>query len=250
MARQSRLKSRTGIYHVMLKGIDDRNIFLEDVDRIQFLKYLEQTRDENNFSLYAYCLMNNHVHIVMRETSELGNSVKKFTVNYAYYHNKKYERRGHLFNNRYRSEVIETENSLLRVIAYVHNNPINAGITESLNYMWSSHQEYIKTYRNMKSWLNISFIKRYYNTLDVYLNKMKYYEEDSFTDYTYKFSYTDDDLYKFISNNVTTCKVPEIKSLDKKERNLIIKEIKKKTKASNRQISRVLGIGRNIIDRI
>ena len=76
MARQARVKSATGIYHVMLKGLDGRNIFLDDADRSTFMEKLKKAREIGGFELYAYCLMDNHIHqgnqLALEQTVELS----------------------------------------------------------------------------------------------------------------------------------------------------------------------------------
>ena len=106
MPRQERLHSATGIYHVMLRGINKQDIFEDDEDYIQFLKILNGLvvrHDDDGHVLpahctfYAYCLMTNHIHLLMREHDEqIGESVKRIGVAYARYYNRKYERNGHI----------------------------------------------------------------------------------------------------------------------------------------------------------
>ncbi|MFZ5946269.1 MAG: transposase [Bacillota bacterium] len=87
----------------MLKGIDDRNIFLDNEDKLVFLEKLFKVRETVNFMLYGYCLMDNHVHLVLKEAEDIGTSIKRITVGYVHWHNNKYGRKGHLFQNRYLS---------------------------------------------------------------------------------------------------------------------------------------------------
>ena len=140
MARQSREKSETGIYHVMIRGIDKRNIFLDKEDKIKFLEKLIQAKEAAKFKLYAYCLMDNHVHLLIQESEEIGTSIKRLTVGYVQWHNNKYARTGHLFQNRYMSEVVETEEYLISVLRYIHQNPVKAKMVKNCtNYLWSSY---------------------------------------------------------------------------------------------------------------
>ena len=83
MARQARIKSMTGIYHVMLKGIDSRNIFMDDEDKMYFMENLKRAKERGEFKLYAYCLMDNHVHLLLKEGEEVGVSIKRITVGYG-----------------------------------------------------------------------------------------------------------------------------------------------------------------------
>lgn len=94
MPRQARVKSETGIYHVMLKGIDNRDIFLDEFDRSKFIEQIIRAKEKGLFALLAYCLMDNHVHLLIKENEEIGKSIKRITVGYviwqylaAYNHN-------------------------------------------------------------------------------------------------------------------------------------------------------------------
>ena len=129
MSRVSRKKSKTGIYHIMLRGIDKRNIFLDNEDRKKFIEKLKIARETAGFRLHGYCLMDNHVHLLIEENEEIGTSIKRITVGYVQWHNNKHERTGHLFQNRYLSEPVETDAYLLTVLRYIHQNPVKAKIT-------------------------------------------------------------------------------------------------------------------------
>lgn len=82
-----KLCRQTGIYHRMLRGIDDRDIFLDAEDKMVFLKKLLTTKDTAGFNLYGYYLMNNHVHLLIKESEEIGISIKRITVGYGHWHN-------------------------------------------------------------------------------------------------------------------------------------------------------------------
>ncbi len=147
MPRQPRKKSNTGIYHVMLKGIDDRNIFLHEGDRKKFLFQMFQAKGKGGFSLLAYCLMDNHAHLLLEENEELGTTMKRITVGYVLWHNHLYGRSGHLFQNRYLSEVVESDEYFVTVARYIHQNPVTAGLVKkAATYPWSSYKQYIDAY--------------------------------------------------------------------------------------------------------
>lgn len=153
MGRKPREKSDLGIYHVMLRGINRQDIFEDDEDYAFFKKQLYLVvffRDEDGkpqpsrCTIYAYCLMTNHVHLLIRETAEeLSTVIKRITVAYAHYYNGKYQHVGHLFQNRFRSEVVNNEAYFLTLLRYIHQNPVAAGISKSIgDYRWSSWIEY------------------------------------------------------------------------------------------------------------
>ncbi|MEA1940284.1 MAG: transposase [Candidatus Caldatribacteriota bacterium] len=146
MPRKARKLSSTNIYHVMIRGNRKQDIFLDDEDRFKFLKVLRKVKQKKEYTLYAYCVMNNHVHLLIKEKDEqLSQTMKRINVSYANYFNKKYRQVGHLFQDRFKSEPIEDDNYLLAVLSYIHNNPLNAFIVKKLEeYAWSSYCLYIK----------------------------------------------------------------------------------------------------------
>jgi REP element-mobilizing transposase RayT len=142
MPRQERVASSTGIYHVLLRGINQQRIFEQAEDYIQFLDYLCEVRKISELTLYAYCLMGNHVHLLLKEGKEpLGTSFRQFGSRYVSWFNRKYERSGHLFQDRFKSEPVETEEYFLSVLIYIFLNPVKAGLVNvAADYEWSSRR--------------------------------------------------------------------------------------------------------------
>lgn len=131
MPRGARLRSSLGIYHVMTRGINKTNIFNDDMDRKVFMKYLLEFKNEYDIKVLAYCLMSNHVHILLKdEHDNISNAMKSINIKYSQYFNKRYERCGHLFQNRYKSEIVESLSYLVNVIDYIHYNPKKAGMVK------------------------------------------------------------------------------------------------------------------------
>ena len=153
MTRKPRQTSLTGIYHVMLRGINRQDIFMDRDDYWKLIKILYgQVNPKNELGqpqppkcyIYAYCLMPNHLHLLIRDRTEsLGNIIKSIGIAYAAYYNKKYERVGHLFQDRFKSEPVNDMNYFLTLIRYIHQNPIAGGITKRVeDYPWSSWMEF------------------------------------------------------------------------------------------------------------
>src|SRR6056297_189450 len=145
MPRARRLKSETGIYHVVLRGINKQTVFEDTEDNEMFMLTLNQYKQKSGYKLLAYCLMGNHVHLLMKtEDESLGQCFKRIGASYVHWYNLKYYRVGHLFQDRYKSEVVETDDYLKAVIRYIHWNPLKAGIVKKLeDYSWSSYREYL-----------------------------------------------------------------------------------------------------------
>ena len=147
MPRQARKKSSAGIYHIMLRGVNQQQIFEDSEDCDKFLQVLKDCKAISEFKLFAYCLMGNHIHILLQETKEpLELLMKRIATRFVYWYNIKYRRAGHLFQDRFKSEPIENDAYFLTVLRYIHQNPIKAGICTAVEaYKNSSYNEYFKS---------------------------------------------------------------------------------------------------------
>lgn len=248
MPRQVRKRSSTGMYHIMLRGIDKRNIFLDDEDRERFLGNVEKAKQVGNFKLFGYCLMDNHVHLLVKEDEEIGTSIKRISVGYVGWHNRKYERTGHLFQNRYTSETVETESYLLTVLRYIHQNPVKAGIIKKAeDYQWSSYCKYALDYQGEKSFISSEMIKAYFKTYKDFKNFMNAKNNDECLEYNPVKRYNDKVLSELIRVEYN---IDNVNKMPTEKRNEIIRAIYCKKKTSIRQLSRVLGIGKGVIEKI
>jgi REP element-mobilizing transposase RayT len=145
MPRRQRLKSESGYYHIMLRGNERKNIFQDEDDKLQFLETLSKKKEDSNFFLHAFCLMDNHVHLMLsEEVEDIAKIMKRITVSYVHYFNNKYKRVGHLFQDRFRSEVVEDNSYIIALARYIHQNPVKSGIVRSADeYKWSSYDSYL-----------------------------------------------------------------------------------------------------------
>lgn len=156
MARQVRKVSRSGIYHVILRGVNKQRIFEKPSDYeamyriVHFVRMFDTHKnplEKPSFFLYAYCFMNNHVHLLIEPNEQqLGQVMKRITTTYAIYFNNEYERVGHLFQDRYKSEVVEDVDYFFTTLNYIHRNPVEAGIcSHPGKYPHSSYAELTDT---------------------------------------------------------------------------------------------------------
>lgn len=110
MPRAAREKSNSGVYHVMLRGINRQIIFLDDEDYEKYLQCFEECKSTSGYNLCAYCLMGNHIHLLLKEEKEpLELTFKRLGARYVFWYNWKYKRSGHLFQDRYKSEAVEDD---------------------------------------------------------------------------------------------------------------------------------------------
>jgi len=144
MGRKRRERSPFDIYHVTSRGVGKLLIFEDDEDRRQFISLLQYGADKLHATILAWCLMGNHFHLVIEmPLEELSKLVGVTKSRYAIYFNERYERRGHLFEERFWSTPIKSEEQLLEEIRYVHQNPEKAQIASIDEYVWSSYRSYI-----------------------------------------------------------------------------------------------------------
>lgn len=253
MARAAREKSRSGIYHIMLRGINRQIIFEDDEDKDMFLTTLESFKGNNNYNLYGYCLMTNHIHILMKELDdEISTAIKRICASYVFWYNRKYERCGHLFQERFKSEVVETDEYFLTVLRYIHQNPIKARMIKNIDaYKWTSYSEYINT--NKSTMVDIDFGLDLFSpkrkkAIDLFIKYHKEDNNDKCLDYEDFIRLTDKEAREEIAN-LGIKNISVLQNLDKDDRDNILRRLKGIPGASIRQLARITGISKSVIDR-
>lgn len=252
MPREPRKKSRSGIYHIMLRGINRQTIFEEDEDKRRFLGTLQKYKTISKYSIYSYCLMDNHVHLLLKETKEsLSESIKRICSSYVYWYNMKYERSGHLFQERFKGEVVENAAYFLTVLRYIHQNPVKAGLDENVfTSKWTSVNEYIKQAHMIDSDFGLDLLSPDRNkAINLYITYMQQPNNDLCLEDTIKSRKSDDEVREFllelgVSNKST------LQQMNKESRNAILAKLKEKEGVSLRQLSRITGISKSVIQRV
>ena len=153
MPRQARLDAPGALQHVMARGIERRKIFLDDKDRTSFLERLALILEETQTQCYAWALIPNHFHILLRiGTTPLSTVMRRLMTGYAVTFNIRHRRSGHLFQNRYKSVVCEEDTYLLELTRYIHLNPLRAKLVEDLKsldkYQWAGHSAILGRRKN------------------------------------------------------------------------------------------------------
>lgn len=269
MSRQAREKSTTGVYHVMLRGVNRQDLFHDDDDRYKFIDILMQLvmpmDDRGNpmdsyCTIFAWCLMSNHIHLLIQEKKEpIGETIKRLAVSYAYYYNHKYARESTLFHDRFRSEPCNDYTYFWRLIRYIHRNPVKAGVTKRVeNYSWSSWNEYINDSPVYFPICAINILRRqfakYSNTMEElveFVNDSVDDAETIFVDMPENTMFrclTDDEVVETIRMKTGHCDPTSFQQLEKGIQNDLLVLLKKQG-ASIKQLQRITGLGRNIIQR-
>jgi len=256
VARQARQQSKSGEYHVMLRGINRQDIFHEEEDYQLLLEAIGKVKASGDFYLYGYCLMGNHFHLLLQEKeNNLAEIMKRIGVRYAWRYNRKYERIGPLFQDRYRSEPVEDDSYLLTVIRYIHCNPVKAQIVKMPEeYKWSSCRAYYGETECLVGLTDVEVVLGLFadSGEDRKLRFQKYMEEansETCIDIKdeAKRKMRDEELYEAIQKLCLEQDILELQHLEKCRRDEILRRIKAIEGTTQRQIARITGICQNII---
>ena len=248
MPRLPRQKSESGIYHIMLRGINQQVIFEDDEDYIKFIETLKDYKAVSEYKVFAYCLMSNHIHILLKvEKEDLDLIMKRLAGSYVYWYNWKYYRKGHLFQDRCHSEPVENDSYFLTVLRYIHQNPVKAGLVKNVDeYKHSSYNDYINKNGTLIDYeFAFSLIKK-----DEFIKFNKESNDDYCLDIDeQKFRLSDNDA-KILIEKISKCKTSiEFQNLSIEKRNTYIKNLKDNG-LSIRQICRLTGISFSIVRKI
>ena len=134
------------LYHITVRGNNQQNIFLSNIDYDFLIGRLKFYHDKMEFSLYAYVLMKNHFHLLIEtgEKDSISQIMQPLNTSYVVYFSKKYHRSGHIFQGRFYAKIVDKDNYLLEAVRYLHLNPVKINLVKHpRNYRWSSYNEYI-----------------------------------------------------------------------------------------------------------
>lgn len=251
MPRIAKKDYDTSFFHIMVQGIRKENIFENNTDKEKYINILYKKLEKHNIKIIAYCVMDNHVHILtyFEDINEVSEYMRAVNTTYAIYYNKKYRKAGYVFRNRYRAEPIYNEIYLVNCIHYIHDNPIKAKMCNVLDeYKYSSYYEYkfengevIKECKARFKEINSLFINRIYEEMEIDYTYMDYEEDKEYMD-------SNEVLKNFI--DAKKIKIDEIKlseayleEISKKlyyECGVSQKEIAKELKTNKTKISRLI----------
>ena len=228
----------------MLRGINQQVIFECEEDKEKFLQTLNHYKAISEYQIFAYCLMSNHIHLLIKVGKEnLDLILKRIAGSYVYWYNWKYKRSGHLFQDRFKSEPVEDDSYFLTVLRYIHQNPVKGEMCRKAeDYKYSSYNEYLTKSGLTDTDFCFSIIDKE--------RLVRFHDEpndDSCLDLEEKnFRLTDEEAKRIIQK-ISKCKtVTDFQNLDREKRNKCLKLCREKG-LSIRQISRLTGISFNIV---
>ncbi|MCI9178241.1 MAG: hypothetical protein HFJ28_06850 [Clostridia bacterium] len=244
MPRIARNDLNTSFFHVIIQGVNKECIFKQNIYKEKYLQFLKEANLKFNIKIIAYCVMDNHVHLLIYtfNIKQLSSFMKQVNENFARYYNYKRERIGHVFRDRFLSEAIYNENYLKNCLVYIHNNPVKAKIVKNcIDYPYSSYQDYLKK----QDFIDEKCIELIFHTK--HLKKEEYdnmhLKKFYFMDYQDTIESDVKELVEEYSQNI------ERNSVDINKEKLVI-YIKQRLKISNRQLAKYLSIDKSKISRI
>ena len=232
----------------MLRGINQQQIFEDREDYEKFLEILKDCKAICEFKLFAYCLMGNHIHLLIQEgTESLEQVFKRLCGRFVYWYNVKYRRVGHLFQDRFKSEPVDSDEYFFTVLRYIHQNPTKAGLCKSVEgYAYSSYIEYF----NENSFVDRDYVLNLM-TMDEFVGLNKKVVDTSCMDIAEKaIIRVTDEQAKELIHKISKCEnISDFQSLDTKQRDKYLKKLKEQG-LSIRQLSRLTGISFGVIRNI
>lgn len=248
MPRKARIQSTTGIYHIMMRGINQQQIFYEESDYNKFINLLQDNKEKCEYELFAFCLMGNHIHLLIKEGPiKIDSIIKRIGSSFAYWYNLRYQRTGHIFQDRFKSEPIETNEYFLTVYRYILHNPVKANLCSSpFTYKYSNARNYLLGTETFTSAPDV-FLDIPKNHIIDFLRKDST-DECMDIDTPRRSGITDEVAIEMINSEFGTL-FPNIGTPSSKNRANFIDSIKKlrdKGLAKN-QLSRLIGLPKNYL---
>lgn len=231
--------------HVTTHGIDDKYIYESTREKKEIRKLILQNQEEFNITIMSYCIMNNHLHLLIKfkNPEDLSGYMHKVNTSYAIYYNKQHERVGYVYKNRFYSQIIKDRMHLINAIVYIHNNPVKAKICDTAKkYEFSSYQDIL----NGKS----------KETMSLFHSKNQYIEVHMKKDNTILCSVNFEKITleeakeifdRYLKNNRLD---GELIKEQKEKLYDICKELKQIYKITYRDLEKITGVGRETIRRL
>lgn len=252
MARKARQLSSTGTYHAIVRGTNRQDLFLEEGDRRYYLALLRGFKAETFCSILGYCLMDNHVHLLVKEqvAGQIGRLMHRLGTTYAIWFNQKYERVGHLFQGRYASEAIESDRSLMAVLRYIHQNPMKAGLpNDCAARRFSSHGAYLAGQDPFGVAETDMVTDMYGGNVHQLLNFFNAFEDGMPVAQRHGAKATDQQLLDTLRTFTGEQRFVGVAAMPRGERDLLLRRLKALGEFSLGQIARVTGVPKTTVSR-
>lgn len=183
MLNEAQNESSVGVYHVMIKGLNNEQIYKKEIYKDKILQLIRDMKEEIDFSVIAYCVMDNHLHMLLKNIEDnLAIIMRRINIKYAIYYNNCEEKNGYVFQNRFKSQRV-SHDMLLRTMRYIHNKPVKAKISKNIcNYYWSSVNDYLGGGSNLVCEKHIAAIKNIFNSKDKFIDYHNIFDDCMYLD--------------------------------------------------------------------
>ncbi len=253
MPRYARQRHEKGIHHVVVQGKRLEQVFEKDAEKELYLETLLKYKAKTGVKLYAFCILENHAHLVIEETPDesVSSFMRRIGVSFSYWYRQRYDLPvGEvLFRGRYLSEPLETEDAILAVVRQIHQEPVRAGLTDRMeNYYWSSYRFYLKPGNLVDRRLildSLHFGGGYVSYMEKEAEPVHMLEEVPL-----KYGRTDDEAAALIQVRLQEAGYVSLEQLDMDERKNFLSRLKYVDEVSIQQLSRVTGVNRGYIQRL
>lgn len=256
MPKSKRIVSCTNVYHIIMRGNNKQNIFINNKDFKRFIEILKKYKQKYNYEIYCYILMTNHIHMIINcKDANISEIIHSIALEYSIYFNNKYERCGHVFQGRFKSRAVESRQYLLNLQRYIHLNCVKAGMAPIDKYEWSSYNEYLHGEQLCKTKPILKLFgdneKDAINNFIIFNNKTQNpLEEQDIAEFEIRTRLTDEEAVQIIKNILIDEKVDTIFNCSLKEQKRVLKKCLDVKGISKRQIARILQINRKQIEKM
>ena len=166
MPRKARIDTAGALHHIIIRGIERKKIFRDNTDRNSFLDRLGNILSESSTIIYAWALIPNHVHLLLRTGAvPIATVMRRLLTGYAVTYNRRHRRHGRVFQNRYKSVLCQEDPYFLQLVRYIHLNPLRAKIVLSYsdlrNYAYAGHSVILG--KRKRGWQDINHVLRYFD---------------------------------------------------------------------------------------
>ena len=246
MSPRQRKISQADLYHITCRGVAKRILFECNDDRRFLGRLMRELLDEHDVELYAWCFMSNHMHMLLHADLEITSVfMRKLLSAYARYFNDKYDRVGHLFQDRFGSVAVATDAQLMATVRYIHRNPCEIPGQSFETYIWSSYREYVRAPFISET----RFVLSLFNSIDEFAEFHKNWQPDDEKQAKPKLLHLDDiDAVAQASALLGIERLTQIAALDKAARDSMLASLKEAGFPIS-QIARITEINRNTVQR-
>ncbi len=245
MPRVARRKSESGFYHVIAKGSGGQNLFEKTADYLAFLDYLTQSCEKFGVIIRAYCLMTNHIHLLLEDEEDLLSEAMKATMtSYALRFNSQNGHIGHVFQQRFKSQPVDDNEYLIQAVRYIHDNPEKAGICRAEEYRWSSYREYAS---GISAVADTSLVLDMCGGVEGFLRPRPAHEGRKYS-FEQRSRISETEARELAKQVLGEIGLNDLKAVERRRRNALLFDLKD-VGLSITQIERLTGIGRNVIAR-